>query len=565
MNKNLVNQSIKKNYQLLDNKQFGLAEQNAHNLLKDDPNNSEIFNLIGDIHYKQNNFDKSIWYYFSSLDRKFDSKALNRLGTNIFLLNNNDTAEKILTNLLVHDPEYAPGYLSLGLVYEQGKKIDKAINCYNAAIKINPKEIKAYLNLASLLKTDLRYAEAIKVYQQGIINNPNNHFILSNLGNLFYLQHKYEDAIICHQRAIKAKPDSHIVHFNYANTLVNAGKYSEAIEVYNKIFEMSPTFYRSKINLGTTLLSMSNFDDGFKDYSYRIYEDKNLKTLAHKKRQIWEGQNLNDKTILVVAEEGLGNTLQFSRYLDTLSQLNGKIIFKCQENLHHLFEDLSFLDEIVSLETEVKDFDYWCPLQSLIPLLTPDLNSNCPLPTAIKIDDNKLLEWETLIEINENVKIGLNWQGSKSNPKVHNNSIDLKYFKNIIKNESANFISLQKGSALLDIEKYKLESEIINYDLLMDNGSKKFIDTAAIIKYLDLVITTDTSIAHLAGSLGTQTWLLLPKVSDWRWLNTKEETVWYDNFRIYRQKIQGDWNEVFLRVEKDCTELVKNISEIRKT
>ena len=167
MNKNLVNQSIKKNYQLLDNKQFGLAEQNAHNLLKDDPNNSEIFNLIGDIHYKQNNFDKSIWYYFSSLDRKFDSKALNRLGTNIFLLNNNDTAEKILTNLLVHDPEYAPGYLSLGLVYEQGKKIDKAINCYNAAIKINPKEIKAYLNLASLLKTDLRYAEVQHPIQAG--------------------------------------------------------------------------------------------------------------------------------------------------------------------------------------------------------------------------------------------------------------------------------------------------------------------------------------------------------------------------------------------------------------
>lgn len=565
MNNISINQNIKKNYQLLDNKQFGLAEQNAHNLLKDDPNNHEIFNLIGDIHYKQNNFDKSIWYYFSSLDRKFDTKALNRLGTNIFLLNNNEIAEKVLTNLLAHDPKYIPGYLSLGLVYEQNKKIEKAINCYKTVIELDPTEIKAYLNLATILKQDLKYADAVKVYQDAIIKNPNNHYILSNLGNLFYIQHKYEDAIICHQRAIRAKPNSHIVHFNYANTLVNAGKYTEAIEAYKTTSEINPTFFRSKINLGSTLLSMSNFDEGFKEYSYRIYEDKNLKTLIHKKNLIWKGENLKNKTILIVSEEGLGNTIQFSRYLETLNQLNGKIIFKCQEEIHHLFENLDFIEQIVSLDTEIENFDYWCPLQSLIYLLTPDLNSNCPLPTEIKINDNKMLEWETLIEINNNVKVGLNWQGSKSNPRVKNNSIDLKFFNSLVKNQSANFISLQKGSALSDIEKYKLESDIINYDLLIDSGSQKFLDTAAIIKFLDLVITTDTSIAHLAGTLGTQTWLLLPKVSDWRWLNTKDETIWYDNFRIYRQKVQGDWSEVFSRVEKDCDQLINNISEIRKT
>jgi len=135
----------------------------------------------------------------------------------------------------------------------------------------------------------------------------------------------------------------------------------------------------------------------------------------------------------------------------------------------------------------------------------------------------------------------------------------------MIQNDSANFISLQKGSSISDIEKFNLENNIINYDLLIDTGSKSFLDTAAIIKLLDLVITTDTSIAHLAGTLGVQTWLLLPRVSDWRWLNSKDETIWYDNVRIYRQKVQGDWSEVFNRVEKDCTELIKNISEIRNS
>ena len=565
MNKSLVAQNIKKNYQLLDNRQYGLAEQNAFNLLKQDPNNHEIYNLIGDIHYKQNNFDKSLWYYFSSLDRNFDPKALNRLGTNIFLLNNFSAAEKILTNLLAHDPEYIPGYLSLGLVYEQNKNLDKAIDCYKAAIKIDPKEIKAYLSLATLYKQEKKYGEAIKVYQQGLVNNPSNHFILSNLGNLFYLQHKYEDAIISHQRAIKAEPQSHIVHFNFANTLLSAGKYSEAVEMYKKTIQINPNFYRSRINLGTTLLSMSNFDEGFKEYNNRIYEDKNFKNILHKKNQIWNGQNIENKKILVVAEDGLGNTLQFSRYLEILSQLNCKIIFKCQEELHHLFEDMLYIEELVSLDNDYDDFEYWVPLQNLVYLLTPDLNSNCPFPSSLKIDDNKLLEWETLIAVNDNVKIGLNWHGSNLNPRVASNTVTLDKFNNIVKNPNATFISLQKGAPVSDIEKFKLEENIINYDLLMDTGSKKFLDTAAIVKYLDLVITTDTSIAHLAGSLGTQTWLLLPKVSDWRWLNSKDETIWYDNVRIYRQKIQGDWSDVFIRVEKDCIELVNNITELRKT
>ena len=485
------------------------------------------------------------------------------MGTNIFLLDKNPVAEKILTNLLAHDPKYIPGYLSLGLVYEKGKKFEKAIECYNAAIKIDPKEIKPYLSLATLYKDQVQYDEAIKVYQQGLINNPSNHIILSNLGNLFYLQHKYEDAIISHQRAVKAKPDSHEVQFNFANTLLNSGKYTEAIEAYRKTSELKPNFYRAKINLGTTLLSMANFADGFKEYSYRIYEDKNFQPVLDKKNSIWNGQNIENKKILVIADDGFGNTLQFSRYLETLSQLNCKIIFKCQEELHHFFEDMLHIEQIVGLDNDYQDFDYWVPLQNLIYLLTPDLTANCPLPSILKINDNKLLEWETLIALDDKIKIGLNWQGSKSNPRVASNSVTLDLFKNIVTNKSANFISLQKGTAVSDIEKLQLQENIINYDMLMDAGSKKFLDSAAIIKYLDLVITTDTSIAHLAGTLGTQTWLLLPKVSDWRWLNSKEETIWYDNFRIYRQRKQGDWQEVFSRVEKDCSDLITNITELR--
>ena len=243
MNKSLVNQNIKKNYQLIDKRQFGLAEQNAHNLLKHDPNNHEIFNLIGDIHYKQNNFDKSIWYYFSSLERRFDTKALNRLGTNVFLLNNNKVAEKILTNLLAHDPQYYPGYLSLGLVYEQNKKIKEAKDCYKAVIKINPNEIKAYLNLANLCKDEKNYEEAIRYYSKIIENLDDNSDIKSDIlyrrGGTYERIKNYEKADKDLIDALQITPDdAYILNYLAYSWLERDYKINEAIKMLETAYEL---------------------------------------------------------------------------------------------------------------------------------------------------------------------------------------------------------------------------------------------------------------------------------------------------------------------------------------
>ena len=562
-NQNIINKEIDKIYNLVDQKQYLFAEKSAHLILKRNPNDHKIFDLIGNIYDRQNQLMKSIWYHFSSLGRKFNIKTLYKLGTNIYFLGKYEVAEKILNSVIENDPTFVPAYLTMGLIHEENEKLEDAIACYEAAMELNSKELAAYLNLALLFKKNKNYVEAIKVYQKAIINIPNNHYILSNLGNLFYLQHKYDDAIICHQRAIKIKSDSNIVYLNYANTLVNAEKTDEAIEMYKKSIELNPKFIRTHVNLGTTLLSKEKFEEGFNEYEYRIHDDASLTDLIKDDKPIWRGEEINEKTILVSSENGLGNTIQFSRYLKTLSQLNCKIIFRCPEEIHNLFEDLDFIDELIGHEEISKDYDYWIPLHNLIYVLTPDLKNYCPTPTVIKVNDTKISEWETLMGTDNKIKIGLHWQGSKLNPKDQQNSIELFHYKNIIENEKASFISLQKGTSQKQIEKYDLSKQIINYDPLLDTGSKKFIDTAAIIKYLDLVITTDNAIAHLAGSLGTQTWLLLPHVSDWRWFNSNDETIWYENFRIYRQKNAGDWLNVMNEVKRDLDALVDNIHDVR--
>ena len=179
------------------------------------------------------------------------------------------------------------------------------------------------------------------------------------------------------------------------------------------------------------------------------------------------------------------------------------------------------------------------------------------------MNDNKLEEWEMLLGVDQKIKIGLCWQGDPANPRDHLNSVNLTMFKDILSIPNASFISLQKGFARNQVQANELEKQIIDYDPLIDQGSNKFLDTTAILKYLDLVITTDTSIAHLAGSLGTQTWVLLPKVPDWRWFLEKEESVWYDNMRLFRQK-DHHWEDVFKNLKSECETLVHNISEIRK-
>lgn len=560
---NLVNKEIDKIYNLVHQKQFNFAEKTAHLILKRDPNNSKIFDLIGDIHNAQNQQMQSIWYYYSSLDRKFNNKTLYKLGTNIYYLGKYDEAEKILNSVIENDPTFVSAYLTMGQIHEENDKIEDAIMCYEAIIDIEPKELAAYLNLALLYKKNKNFSEAVKVYQKASISLPSNHYILSNLGNLFYLQHKYEDAIICHQRAIKIKSDSNIVYFNYANTLINAQQFDDAIKMYNKSIELNSNFTRAHVNLGTALLTKERFEEGFQEYEYRIHDDPFLVDLIKSEKPIWKGEDISGKTIVVSCESGFGNTIQFSRYLETLQQLNCKIIFRCPEQVQHLFEELEFIEQIVNIEEHLDDYDFWVPLQNLIYILTPDLKNYCPAPTQIKVNDAKIQEWETLMGVDNMVKIGLHWQGSKQNPRDQQNSLELFHYKNIIENKKASFISLQKGNAQSQIEKYNFSKEIINYDPLIDTGSKKFIDTAAIIKYLDLVITTDNAIAHLAGSLGTQTWLLLPHVSDWRWFSSNEETIWYENFRIYRQQKPGDWTDVVNKVKIDLDILIDNIHEIR--
>ena len=561
---NLISSEIKETYTLLKDKKFSYAESRAMVLLNKEPGNPKVFELIGDIYSNQRNYKKSVWYYLSSCEQdEHNTDALYKLGENIYYLEYYALAEAYLKMVIEKEPLYTQAYITLGLAQQERDNLEEAIICFEDAININPQEVFAYLNLALLHKKNKNFDEAIKVYQNAIINNPNNHFILSNLGNLFYLQKKYEDAVLCHEKAVKIEPESVVAHYNFGNTLYHAGQFEEAKKIYQKTIALDPLFNRAHSNLGSLDLLNQNFVEGFSAYHLRIFNDPLLKKIISKQKTIWRGESIDGKRIIVCAETGYGNIVQFARYIPILKQLNCEIIFSCPSEIQHLFENISEIDEMISPEQDCEDFFCWVPIMDLPGILTPDFLQGCPLPVDIKINDNKLQEWEVLLGIDEKIKIGLCWQGNPNNPRDHLNSINLSLFKDIISIPNTSFISLQKGAARKQIESSGFSEHVIDYDPLMDQGSQKFLDTVSILKYLDLVITTDTAIAHLAGSLGVQTWVLLPKVPDWRWFLNTEESIWYDNMRLFRQGSAGDWESVMNDLQTETETIVRNITDLR--
>jgi len=562
----IVEEELLKTEQFIINKNYKAAQKQLDVLIKHDPHHPKIHEYMGDIYFNQKDYKQSVWHYFSSLEKNENNiKGLLKLSENLFFLKQYQQAINIINKVIEMDSSYTYAFIILGMCEQELENEPEAITAYENAIAINPKEVLAYLNLGLLYKKNKEYDKAVKIYQQAIVHNSGNHFILSNLGNLFYLQGKFDDAILSHQRAVKAKPDSPIVYYNYANTLLHANKIEDSNKVYKKAIELDPKFARAHVNLGTNLLTFKKFKEGFKEYSWRMYFDEIVQVETKKNKKIWTGEDIKGKNLLVSSETGFGNIIQFARYLPILKQqYECNIIFSCPEEIVHLFENSDYIDQIIGSDHDFNDYAYWIPLQSLVPIISPDPSQSCPEPSLLHVNDNKLIEWETLLGVDDKIKIGLCWQGNIKNPRNHLNSIDLSLFKKILSIENTSFISLQKGHGHHQIAKNQFEKHMVDYDFLMDSGSKKFLDSTAIIKYLDLVITCDTSIAHLAGSLGTQTWLLLPKLCDWRWFQDTEETIWYDNMRLFRQEKMGDWSSVIARVHDEALTLSKNLYEIRK-
>ena len=372
------------------------------------------------------------------------------------------------------------------------------------------------------------------------------------MGNALQDQGKLDEAIAAYNKALSIKPDYAKAYNNMGLALQDQGKLDEAIAAYNKALSIKPDYAEAYCNKSYSHLLMGDFDEGWDLYEWRT-QTKEKKARKAREHLSWDGtKNISGKRFVVYEEQGLGDKIQFCRYLPLLVQENAFVTFQVTSALHSL---LGTLDSNIILTNGLPSedqIDFEVPLMSLPYLFKTEPKT---IPASIPYlyaDEAKVKLWAERLH-KDNFKIGICWQGSKTKVDV-GRSFPLSLFEKISRISDVELISLHKG--LGEDQVSDVNFNLTSFDGNFDTGTDAFIDTAAIMANCDLIITSDTAVAHLAGALGRPTWVALKYIPDWRWMLNRSDNQWYPTMTLYRQKITGDWASVFDAINQDLLLLI---------
>ena len=553
--------------------QLQQAEQICKQILDIDPQNAEVFNLFGLIACQaekyeiavdlinhaldispnqplflnnlglalkeQGKIEEAIEVYSQALDIQPESVGIhNNLGVALYKQGKCDKAIEAYQRVIQIQPDFAEAYNNLGMVLKKKGELDAAVQVHHQALRLQPDFAEAHRNLGDILQKQGKYDKAVEAYQRAIQIQPNYAAAYNNLGIAWQKQGKLEQASQIYHKTLVIRPNYPQAYNNLANTLKEQGKLQGAIQAYHKAIEINPSYIDAHKNLGIVLLLQGDFQRGWQEYEWRLKSDDLC--IANRAQTRWDGSSLSGKTILLYAEQGFGDTIQFIRYVHLLVEYDTEIIVECQPELLQLFKNIGAIKKTIVVGESSPKFDVNASLLSLPRILGTDLNS-IPVKSPYLYTKSGS---HTDLEMCSEYKVGIVWAGILKHPNDNNRSVELQQFSVLFDVEACQFFSLQVGKRRNDIIRYHYSNTIID----LGGDFSNFSDTAAAILELDLVISVDTAVAHLAGALGKPIWVLLPFMPDWRWLLEREDTPWYPTMRLFRQTNTRDWAGVLQKV-----------------
>ncbi len=420
-------------------------------------------------------------------------------------------------------------------------KLDDALKLYAQAVAYFPEMPDAYNNMAVALRKQAHYEAALACYERSLSLRDHHAGTYSNMGNVLNDLDRVDDSIIAHSKAVELDPENLLYIYNKGLVLRDAGNCADAINCFNQVLDKDPEYKDCRWDRALTYLMDGNFEKGFAEYDARWNLDKSPPRKISEPR--WQGEPLDGKTLFIHREQGFGDALQFIRLIPAIKErFGGTIFLESQPELINLFQDIEGVDLHIPFGKAPPKFDLWIPLMSLgqvleikednipgdVPYLKPPQQSRFRVRPAFE----------------GGLNIGLTWGGSPTHQNDRRRSAGLAPFLPLFGYKKVTTFSLQKGERVKDMAACGAQS------LLIDAGSqvKDFSDTAGLVDQLDLVITVDTSVAHLAGALGKEVWMLLPFTPDWRWMLAREDSPWYPTMRIFRQDKPGDWDSAFRKL-----------------
>ena len=446
-------------------------------------------------------------------------------------------------------PDYAEAYSNRGILLKELQRLDEALESFDKAISLKPDYAAAYSNRSIVLQALQRLDEALESQDKAISLKPDYAEAYSNRGNVLRELQRLDEALESFDKAIILKPDYAEAYSNRGLVLKDLQYLDEALESYDKALRLKPDYPSVNWNISLCHLLDGNFKDGWSGYEWR-WKNKDSSTFKSKRnflQPLWLGaESLKGKTILLYAEQGLGDTIQFSRYAPLVALLGAKVILEVQRPLVKLLKNIEGVSQIIAKGDNLPDFDYQCPLLSLPLAFKTELQTIPPVSQYMTSDSGKVMIWQSKLGKKSKPRIGLVWSGNAKHKNDHNRSLSLSQLLPSLP-PNIEYVCLQKELRDADKELLAQHSQIKYFgDALAD-----FTDTAALCELMDVVISVDTSVAHLAGALGKQTWVLLPFGPDWRWLLDREDNPWYPSVKLYRQEKAGDWSGVMEKIKAD--------------
>jgi tetratricopeptide (TPR) repeat protein len=564
---------------------FKEAVSNYRAVLGIQPNLSEVHFNLGNTLRDMGKLDEAVRSYRDAIRLKPDYlKALNNLGIVLRQLRRYDEAARHLREALRIKPDYVPAHQNLGLAFVAQRRFDDAIACHRRALELQPdfhpvrnslgklfaerkqfdeatalldgppvrQCVEAYWRLAEKLREADRVDESLAWARKGVEGDPKNGMARNVLATVLQHRGELDAAMVEFRQALELRPDLAEAMNNLGVVHQIVGDDETALRCFRKAAWLRPTLAIARLNHSVCKLRAGDYAEGWHSYEWRRC-CTDLRFVKHA-APVWDGSDVPDETILIEAEQGLGDTIQFIRYAPLIRQRCAHLIVRCPQTLTHLLSSCKGIDQFVSGDMRLPKFDRYLWSASLPGAFQTTLET---IPTDIpylQADPTRVEAWRDRLASYKGLKVGIAWQGNPQYGGDRYRSIPLRFFATLARVPGITFFNLQKGLGCEQITPLADALPLVQFGDEFDTAGA-FCDTAAIVNNLDLVISSDTAVPHLAGALARPVWVALHVSSDWRFHDRGEVCHWYPTMRLFRQTKLHDWQPVFDQIAAELQTL----------
>jgi tetratricopeptide (TPR) repeat protein len=469
------------------------------------------------------------------------AEALCNRGVALQAMERFDDALESYERAIAVRPDYAEALCNRAATLQALERFDEALTSCDRALAAQPHYGEALSNRGAILNALKRFDEALASCDQALAICPDHAEAHRNRGNALYGLNRLDEALASCDQALALRPDYAEAHHNRSVTLYGLKRFDEALASCARAIAIRPDYAEAHFSEACCRLAAGDFVRGWEKYEWRWATRERKSSRRNFGQPLWLGSDdLAGKTILLHAEQGLGDTIQFCRYASRVAERGARVILQVQEPLRALMNTLPGVAQILSMDDALPDFDVHCPLLSL-PLALGTKPESIPARTPyLQASPDSVTNWSARLGAKDRPRVGLVWSGSSAD---HNRSIGLHALSPLLALDLS-YVSLQRDFREADAAVVQRHRNLVH----CGEELKNFSDTAALMSNLDLIISVDTGAAHLAGALAKPVWILLPFVADWRWLADRDDTPWYPTARLFRQDGTQNWENVLARV-----------------